>query len=110
MNEVDRRRLQQNLNRSLAELEEELALYAPTERGASEVWAKIAAPLRQRICQEWCWCDVRQDARFENDVDLAAAVLVVLTTRVLHLPLDVDLFLISAILVKRGLDSFCHCP
>lgn len=110
MDQTNQQQLQQYLNRPLADLEEELALYAPAERGAADVWAKIAAPVQQRICREWNWCAVRQDARFENDVELAAAVLAVLTTRVLRLPLDVDLLLISAILVKRGLDNFCGCP
>jgi hypothetical protein len=53
---------------------------------------------------------VRQDARFENDYDLYVAVLGALTVRVLHLPLDVDVYLIGAILIKRGLDNFCGCP
>lgn len=110
MHKPDQHKLQQYLNQPLTDLEEELTLYAPAERGPAEIWARIAAPLRQRICQEWDWCTRRQDARFENDVDLATAVLAILTTRVLILPIPVDLYLISAILVKRGLDQFCSCP
>lgn len=110
MSQTDRLRLQRYLDQPLEALEEQLILYAPAERGPADIWNKIAAPVRQRLCHEWRWCDVRQDARFENDLDLAAAVLVVLSTRALHLPLDVDLFLISAIVVKRGLDRFCGCP
>jgi hypothetical protein len=53
---------------------------------------------------------VRQDARFENDYDILVAIVTVLTGRVLHLPVDVDLVLVATILVKRGLDSFCGCP
>jgi hypothetical protein len=53
---------------------------------------------------------VRQDSRFENDYDLFVAVLGILTTRTLHLTLDADVYLITAILVKRGLDTFCGCP
>ena len=99
---------------SLAELEEELALYDETDKGTADdakiAWQKIAAPVRQRICNEWDWCEVRQDSRFENDYDLYVAVLGILTTRVLQLPLDADVYLIAAILVKRGLDGFCGCP
>ena len=110
MMEPDGRKLQQYLNRPLNDLEEELTLYAPAERGPAQIWARVAGPVRQRLCVEWDWCQVRQDARFENDVELATAVLVILSSRVLNLPIPVDLYLISAIVVKRGLDRFCACP
>ena len=109
MMEPDSRKLQQYLNRPLNDLEEELILYAPAERGPAQIWARVAGPVRQRLCVEWDWCQVRQDARFENDVELATAVLVILSSRVLNLPIPVDLYLISAIVVKRGLDRFCAC-
>jgi hypothetical protein len=102
-------RLREYLERPLPDLMAELALYDDTTRGANKTWQKIAGPVRQRICTEWKWCDIRQDARFENDYDLLVAVASVLTGRVLHLPLDVDLVLVATILVKRGLDSFCGC-
>jgi hypothetical protein len=114
MTEFNQEQAQQYLAMSLAELEAELALYDGTDRGAADgariAWQKIAAPVRQRICAEWDWCEVRQDSRFENDYDLYVAVLSILTTRVLHLSLDADVYLITAILVKRGLDGFCGCP
>jgi hypothetical protein len=110
MTEFNQKQAQQYLAMSLAALEEELALYDETARGPADAWRKIAAPVRQRLCDEWRWCEVRQDARFENDYDLYVAVLGALTTRVLHLPLDVDVYLIGAILIKRGLDNFCGCP
>ena len=109
MSQTDRQKLQRYLDQPLAELEEQLILYAPVERGSADVWGKIVKPVRQRLCHEWRWCDVRQDARFENDLDLAAAVFVTLSSRALRLPIDVDLFLISVIVVKRGLDRFCAC-
>ena len=58
---------------------------------------------------EWDWCRVRQDARFDDDVTLAAAVLGVLAARTLDLPVPADLLLLSAIVVKRGLDALCGC-
>ena len=87
MSDIDRQKLERYLARPLPDLEDELALYAPAERGAAEVWAKVVAPVRQRLCVGWDRCRVRQDARFENDVDLAAAVLVALATAPSSCPL-----------------------
>jgi hypothetical protein len=87
----------------------ELELYDPVSRGPAEAWNKVARPVRQRLCVEWDYCNVRQDARWENDLDLAVAVLGVLSARVLHLPIPADLALIATIVVKRGLDVFCGC-
>lgn len=101
--------LRRQMDRPLVDLMAELAIYAPATKGADDVWQRIAAPIQQRLCHEWGWCEVRQDARFENDYDLAIAVFTAFTTRVLDLPIDVDLLLITAIVVKRGLDGFCHC-
>ena len=110
MPDPDRQKLEQYWRRPLPDLEAELALYVPAARGPAEVWAKIVGPLRRRLCDEWDWPRARQDARFENDVDLAAAVLAALATRALDLPIDVDLYLIAVIVVKRGLDQLCAAP
>jgi hypothetical protein len=107
--EAERRKLQTYLARPLYDLESELELYAPPSRGAAEVWQKIAGPLRQRICMEWDYCSVRQDARWDDDLSLAIVVLSVLSERALNLPFPVDLAVVTAILVKRGLDKFCDC-
>jgi len=107
---VDPRVLQAYLDRPLDDLMAELELYDPTSRGPADVWNKMAGPLCQRLCEEWDYCRVRQDARWENDLDLAVAVLGVLSSRVLHLPIPADLALITTIVVKRGLDAFCACP
>lgn len=109
MTDADHRRLQAYLSRPEADLLAELALYDETSKGVGDVWAKIAGPLRQRLCVEWDWPQVRQDARFENDLDLAVVVLGMLSSRVLHLPVETDLFLVTAIVVKRGLDALCGC-
>ena len=101
--------LQAYLDRPLPDLMEELALYDETTRGVSETWQKVAGPVRQRICDEWAWCERRQDARFENKYDLALALVTTLSVRTFHIPLDVDVVLIAAILVKLGLDQFCNC-
>jgi hypothetical protein len=109
MDNTDRRQLQANLNRPLADLMDELCLYAPAERSPADVWAKIAGPVRQRLCMEWNYCEVRQDARWADDLDLALVVLGVLAERTLNLPFAVDLTLVTAIVVRRGLDAFCGC-
>lgn len=110
MTDFDQQRAEQYLARPLPDLMDELALYDDAYRGAGDVWQKVADPVRQRICTDWNWCEVRQDSRFENDYDLLAAVLAKLTVTALDIPFDVDYFLIAAILVKRGLDNFCGCP
>ena len=56
-----------------------------------------------QVSVEWDWRRVRKQARFESDMDLAVAVLGALSTQVLRLPVQVDLALIAAILVKRYL-------
>jgi len=110
MTDTDRRALQAYLSRPLDDLMAELELYDPASRGPAEVWNKVAEPLCRRLCVEWDWCQLRQDARWENDLDLAVAVLGVLSARVFHLPIPADLALIATIVVKRGLDAFCGCP
>ena len=110
MNPIDEYNLKRYLNSSEEELYAELQTYAPAQKGIKDVWNSINAPIYSRICLEWNWCKVREDPRLENDYDLAVAVLMVLSTRVLHLPIDVDLTLITAIVVKRGLDIYCKCP
>ena len=101
--------LQAYLDRPLDDLMEELELYDPASKGPAEVWKKVAGPLRQRVCVEWGYCTVRQDARWENDLDLAMAVFSVLASRALRLPISADLALVATIAVKRGLDAFCGC-
>ncbi len=110
MTESDRRRLEQYLARPLADLEDELALYAPAERGPAEAWAKVVGPVRRVICEEWRWCDKRQDNRYDDRLNLAIAVLAVLSDRLPQMPLGAEPVLIVAIAIKMGLDQLCACP
>ncbi len=48
--------LQAYLNRPLADLLEELSLYAPAERSADQVWAKIARPGKVANEFQTCLC------------------------------------------------------
>ena len=110
MTEANPSTLQAYLNRPLDDLMEELELYDPASKGPADAWNKVAEPLRQRLCVEWGYCTVRQDARWEDDLDLAMAVFSVLASRALRLPIPADLALVATIVVKRGLDAFCECP
>jgi hypothetical protein len=65
--------VQRYLDRPLDDLLEELALYREQAtggpmRGASDAWDKLAPALRKRVCDEWNWCERRQDARMEENV------------------------------------------
>jgi hypothetical protein len=102
--------LQAYLDRPLDDLMGELELYDPASKGPADVWNKVAGPLRQRLCVEWGYCTVRQDARWADDLDLAVAVFSVLASHALCLPIPADLALVATIVVKRGLDAFCGCP
>jgi hypothetical protein len=108
--EPDRRALQRYLDRPLDDLMEDLALYDSAERSLTDVWSKVAGPLRQRLCVEWDYCKVRENPRLDDDLELAVAVVAVLSEPVLQLPIPADRLLLAAILVKRGLDVFCGCP
>jgi len=110
MSDIDRRALQAYLNRPLDDLMAELELYDPASRGPADAWNKVAGPVRQRLCVEWGWCQVRQDQRWDDDLALALAVVAALSEPVLGLPIKADLLLLAAIVVKRGLDAFCGCP
>jgi hypothetical protein len=106
MLDMDGRALQAYLNRPLDDLMAELELYDPASRGPADVWNKVAGPVRQRLCDEWEWCEVRQDQRWDDDLALALAVMAALSEPVLHLAVEADLLLMAAIVVKRASMSF----
>ena len=108
MTPTDPRTMQAYLDRPLADLLDELSVY-DTTRGTGDIWQKIAGPVRTRLCDEWRWCELRQDARWDDKVTLALAVASALSLPVLHLPFPADLALIAVIVVKMGLDRVCDC-
>jgi hypothetical protein len=110
MPNIDRQKLERYMQRPLPDLHDELALYAPAERGSAEVWARVAGPVRRVICEEWCWCEKRQDNRYDDRLNLAIVVLAILSERLPQMPLNAEPVLIAAILVKMGLDQLCNCP
>jgi len=104
--------LQRYLERALPELEEELAVYreqaAGARRGPGDALQDLVPALRQRVCAEWKWCDKRQDARFDDPVNIATLLVTLLAPDALRW--QVPAALLAVILVKRGLDAFCSCP
>jgi hypothetical protein len=99
------------LARNQADLLDELSVYAAASgvpRGPAEAWAQLVPLLRQAICQDWQWCQRRQDNRFDDKITLAFAVAEALMGTTL--PWGVPIALVAVILVKFGLDKFCACP
>jgi hypothetical protein len=68
MTKTERSKLQAYLARPLDDLMAELELYDPASRDPAEAWNKVAGPVRQRLCVEWGWCEVRQDQRWDDDL------------------------------------------
>jgi hypothetical protein len=100
------------IERGLPELEEELAVYREqatgARRGPGDALQDLVPALRERVCAEWKWCDKRQDARFDDPVNIAALLASMLAPDALRW--QVPAALVAVILVKRGLDAFCNCP
>lgn len=105
--------VQRYLDQPLDDLLQELALHREQAaggplRGPSDAWNKLVPALRQRVCDEWNWCERRQDARLEEHIALAALVSQIVAPEAQAW--QVPAALIGVILVKKGLDAFCRCP
>jgi hypothetical protein len=97
------------LARSESDLLAEVSLYTPTVRSLrGDPLARYTARLRQVICDDWDWCERRQDARFDDSLNAAFAVCDVLLSK--QFQAAIPLTLLASILVKRGLDALCNCP
>ena len=105
------REIQRYLNQPLDDLMQEFDLYAEqaigVKRGPGSAWEKITPALKQKICVEGNWCERRQDARFDDPLNIALAVTAMIDNDALRIAAPVTL--IAAILVKRGIDAFCGC-
>jgi hypothetical protein len=105
--------VQRYLDRPLDGLLEELALCREQAtggplRGPHDAWNELVPALRKRVCDEWAWCERRQDARFEETITLATLVSQIVAPEAQMW--QVPAALIAVILVKKGLDAFCRCP
>ncbi|CAG0927450.1 hypothetical protein TFLX_00467 [Thermoflexales bacterium] len=103
--------IQRYLNQSLDDLMQQFDLYAEeasgVQRGPGEAWSKIVPALKQKICVEGNWCEQRQDARFDDPLNIALALAAMINDETIRLLAPATL--IAAILVKRGIDAFCGC-
>ncbi len=101
------------MNRSLDDLMSELAGHYFESVGGyakntpEDIWKQYVPRLRRRICQEWNWCERRQDARLEEPMTLAALVAEIVLPDAISWSAPATL--IAAILIKQGLDTFCAC-
>ena len=105
--------VQRYLDQPLDDLLAELALYREQASGGAlrspaDGWDRLVPALRQRVCDEWNWCERRQDARFEETITLATLVSQIVAPEAQMW--QVPAALIGVILVKKGLDAFCRCP
>ena len=106
------REIQSYLNQSLAALMQEFELYAEETtgmmKGPGTAWKRNVPVLKYRICVEGNWCEQRQDARFDDPLNVILAVAAMIEKDAIRL--TVPATLIAVILFKRGLDRFCDCP
>jgi hypothetical protein len=105
------REVQRYLNQPLDALMQEFDLYAEatggTLRGSGKAWENVVPALKQRICVEGNWCERRQDARFDDPMNIALAVAAMIDNEAIRIAAPATL--IAAIIVKRGIDQFCGC-
>ena len=105
------REVQRYLNQPLDALMQEFDLYAEaatgTMRGSGKAWEKIVPALKQKICVEGNWCERRQDARFDDPMNIALALTGMIDNEAMRIAAPAAL--IAVILVKRGIDQFCGC-
>jgi hypothetical protein len=103
--------IQRYLNQPLDDLMQEFDLYAQeasgTMRGPGTAWEKIVPTLKQKICVEGNWCERRQDARFDDPVNIIALLAGIIAPSAGQW--GIPAALIAVILFKRGIDRFCGC-
>jgi hypothetical protein len=83
------------------------AEYSPaTAKKKGTEWLNRARKqLRRKICDEWAYCDRRNEERLKDDVILATAI----GGRIITIARKIPPLAIACLLVKMGLDEFCGC-
>lgn len=103
--------IQRYFDQPLDDLILQFDLYAEeasgVQRGPGEAWNKLVPTLRQMICVEGNWCERRQDARFDDPMNVVLAVAAMINDDTIRLLAPATL--IAVILFKRGIDAFCGC-
>jgi hypothetical protein len=64
----------------------------------------LSGKLRKSVCEDFDWPSKRDNAEFDDTLNLIAAVADVIAVHITSVPP----VLISVLLVKRGLDRLCH--
>ncbi len=104
--------IQRYLNQLLDDLMQEFDLYAEqaggTMKGPGTAWEKITPALKRKICDEWNWCERRQDARFDDPTNIIALLTGIIAPSAGQW--GIPAALIAVILFKRGIDKFCSYP
>ena len=83
------------------------AEYSPgTAKKKGTEWLERARKqLRRKICDEWSYCDRRNEGRLKDDVILATAI----GARLITIARKIPPLAIACLLIKMGLDEFCEC-
>lgn len=82
-------------------------LFSPDEQidFGRKLFAKLEAKLHDAICVQWKYCEKRKTRNFQDASEIVVAVAESIATTFTGFPVVV----LSAIVVKRGLDHFCGC-
>ncbi|MEX0811668.1 MAG: hypothetical protein WD048_05580 [Chitinophagales bacterium] len=86
---------------------DEDTLYSPKDdvNRALQLLQGIEDKLKSKICKEWKYCIKRHDPDLQDTITLIGTLSDVIATTVIGLPPT----LISIILFKKGLNTFCKC-
>jgi hypothetical protein len=100
---------EENLYSVLAAYAEELrgTMFDPAgqRKAGREIFEKLEAGLRTRLCDEWGLCAKVEDASVKDATSLVVVVGDVISAGVIGFPP----FLVASLLVKIGLRKFCKC-
>ncbi|MGV8041425.1 MAG: hypothetical protein AB2L07_15665 [Thermoanaerobaculaceae bacterium] len=93
------------IGHSWATLHPGLRLPGSPEEEGQAIFENLLEDLRHKVCVEWDYPRKRKDAALQNTVDLVAAIADIVAGLTIGLPP----FVVSVLLVRRGLDALCKC-
>ena len=76
-------------------------------RRAKALFSRSRKALYQEICVKWKYCEIKGE--YGNEAELAKALVGVIAYVIAPLPVTA-LYALVLVLIKLGLDKFCHCP
>ena len=74
----------------------------------SKAWDRIILSAKKTLCRDLDWCKMRQDPKFNNEIDLLTAIFAIVATA-MRLPHGADAVLVTVTLYKYGLNNLCDC-